>query len=46
MLTTGSDYQDLGDGYLDQLNTHRTAGNLIRRLRQMGYDVQIAPKAA
>lgn len=46
MLITDGDYKDLGDGYLDQLNTHRTAGNLIRRLRQMGYDVQIAPKAA
>ncbi len=46
MLVTGSDYKDLGDGYLDQLNTHRTAGNLLRRLRQLGYDVQITPKAA
>jgi len=46
MMVTGSDYKELGEGYLDQLNTHRTAGNLVRRLRQMGYDVQIAPKAA
>lgn len=46
MLSTGSDYQDLGDGYLDQLNTHRTAGNLLRRLRQMGYHVQVSQKAA
>ena len=46
MLTDGTDYKDLGPGYLDQLNTHRTAGNLLRRLRQMGYDVQLNPKAA
>ena len=46
MLTDGNDYRDLGPGYLDQLNTHRTAGNLLRRLRQMGYDVQLTPKAA
>jgi transposase len=41
VLTSGNDYKDLGGGYLDQLNTHRTAGNLLRRLRHMGYDVMI-----
>jgi len=46
MLSDGTDYKDLGAGYLDQLNTHRTAGNLVRRLRQMGYDVQLTSKAA
>ena len=42
MLITDSDYEELGDGYLDQLKTHRSAGNMLRRLRQMGYDVQIS----
>jgi len=42
MLADDSDYQELGDGYLDQLNTRRNASNMVRRLRQMGYDVQIA----
>lgn len=46
MLSDGSGYKDLGDGYLDRLNTHRNAGNLIRRLRQIGYDVLVTPKAA
>jgi transposase len=46
MLTNGSGYEDMGASYLDQLNTHRTTSNLIRRLRQMGYDVQISPIAA
>ena len=46
MLSDGSDYKELGAGYLDQINTHRTAGNLVRRLRQLGYDVQLTPKAA
>jgi transposase len=46
MLADGSDYNDLGDGYLDQLNTHRSASNMVRRLRQMGYDVQISRAAA
>lgn len=46
MLTNGSGYEDMGASYLDQLNTHRTTSNLIRRLRQMGYDVQISPIVA
>ena len=46
MLATDCDYTDLGDGYLDRLNTHRSAGNMLRRLRQMGYEVQITQKAA
>ena len=45
-LSDGSDYNDLGAGYLDQLNTHRTTADLVRRLRQLGYDVQLTPKAA
>ncbi len=46
MLATGSDYKELGAGYLDQLDSHRSAGNMVRRLRDMGYDVQIGKKAA
>jgi len=46
MLATGSDYKDLGEGYLDQLNSHRTVGNMVRRIREMGYDIQISKKAA
>jgi transposase len=46
MLASGSDYKDLGAGYLDQLNHHRAAGNMLRRLRLMGFDVQITPRAA
>jgi transposase len=46
ILATGSDYQDLGASYLDQVNERRTAMQLTRRLRDMGYDVAIKPKAA
>jgi transposase len=46
ILATGSDYQDLGPGYLDQIDQRRTAGHLTRRLRDMGYHVDITPKAA
>lgn len=45
VLKTGSDYHDLGGSYLDQFNVHRTAGSLTRRLRQLGYHVQITKAA-
>jgi transposase len=45
ILATGSDYQDLGPSYLDQVNERRTAMQLTRRPRDMGYDVAIKPKA-
>jgi len=31
MLATGAAYRELGAGYLDQPNTHRSAGNMVRR---------------
>jgi transposase len=45
MLGKRSDYRELGAGYLDQLSHRRTASYLTRRLRDMGYDVQIIAKA-
>jgi transposase len=41
ILATGSDYQELGASYLDQINRRRTANQLTRRLRDMGYHVDI-----
>jgi transposase len=46
ILATGSQYHELGATYLDQIDKRRTAGQLTRRLRDIGYDVQITPKAA
>ena len=46
MLATGTDYKDLGPAYLDTLHQNRTAANLTRRLRDMGYEVILQPKAA
>jgi len=46
MLTDRSDYRELGVDYLDRLNHHRIAINLTKRLRAMGYEVQITAKAA
>jgi len=46
MLATGSDYQDLRSTYLDRIDQRRTANQLTRRLRNLGYDVEITLKAA
>jgi transposase len=46
MLTDGTFYQDLGAGYLDRLDRTRNARHLVRRLTNMGFDVQLSPKAA
>lgn len=44
MLSTGSDYRDLGDAYLDTLDTRRVTTNLVRRLERLGYQVTLADK--
>jgi transposase len=46
MLASGTDYRELGAAYLDSLDRQRSANHLIRRLRDMGYDVHATPKAA
>lgn len=45
MLATATDYNDLGADDLDHLNAHRIVGNMLRHLRRLGYDVQIAKAA-
>jgi transposase len=39
MLSTGADYRDLGEAYLDHLHRTRIAAQLIHRLRRIGYEV-------
>jgi hypothetical protein len=48
MLAKGEDYKDLGEAYLDHLDKTKTAGNLVRRLQRLGYEVKIkeVPKVA
>ena len=46
ILATGAEYVDLGPAYLDRVDQKRTARQLTRRLQDLGYDVQITPKAA
>jgi transposase len=45
MLQRDVPYQDLGPSYLDALNPQRTAKHLIRRLRDLGFDVDLRPAA-
>jgi len=46
MLRDGTFYQDLGAGYLDKLDRERTSKHLVRRLANMGFEVQLQQKAA
>jgi transposase len=46
MLANGVDYNDLGEQYLDRLDTTRIAANLVRRLERLGYEVSVHAPAA
>jgi transposase len=41
VLSTGADYKDLGDGYLDHLDKTKVASQLVRRLNRLGYQVTL-----
>jgi transposase len=41
MLSTGAHYKDLGDAYLDSIDTQRVTANLVRRLERLGYKVAL-----
>jgi transposase len=44
MLKHGTDYADLGPDHFDKLNRRRLASKLVRRLKDLGYDVEVKPK--
>jgi hypothetical protein len=44
MFSQNVSYNDLGDLYLDKLNTHRVTRNLVRRLERLGYSVTLTPQ--
>jgi hypothetical protein len=46
MFTNGTFYLDLGAGFLDRIDRTRNARHLVRRLANMGFDVQLTEKAA
>jgi transposase len=41
MLSTGAAYRDLGDAFLDRLDTSRTVQALKRRIERLGYAVRL-----
>ena len=44
MFSQGAHYNDLGDLYLDKLNTHQVTRTLVHRLERLGYVVTLAPQ--
>jgi len=46
VLKTGNPYQELGGNYLDTLQPERLKRSLLRRLRNLGYEVAVQPVAA
>jgi transposase len=45
MLRDGRDYRDLGPTHLSRRDRSHVAARLARRIRELGYDVQIRPAA-
>jgi len=45
MLRDGVEYRDLGHDYFDKLDTDKTASRLIRRLRDLGVEVEVKQAA-
>ena len=41
MLKDNSDYRELGCDYLDKLNAHRLLPHLLKRIKDMGYQVTL-----
>lgn len=46
LLRDGTTYRDLGPTYFDQLDRQQVERRLVRRLRDLGYHVTLAPLAA
>jgi len=46
MLRDGVEYQDLGANHFDQRNRTRAISRLVRRLRDLGCEVEVNPQAA
>lgn len=45
ILRDGTTYRDLGGDYFDRLDKQRSLSNLLRRVRQLGYDVTLTTAA-
>lgn len=46
MLKRGADYHDLGPTYFDDRDRHAVQKRLVRRLEQLGYDVDLKQRTA
>lgn len=46
MIQRDEDFRDLGSGYFDQYDRQKLARHLVRRLHELGLDVQVQPRAA
>ena len=42
ILSTGEMYKDLGSNYYNQFNKERKASTMLRKLKELGYEVTIA----
>jgi len=45
MLRHDVDYRDLGPHHFDPRDRTKAANRLVRRLKDLGYDVKLAPAA-
>jgi transposase len=41
-VVKGANFHDLGEEYLDKLDEQRTANSLVRRLKKLGYHVEVS----
>ena len=46
MLSRGTPYRHLGEGYLDRLSHTRIKTHLLARFQRLGYKVALEPIAA
>lgn len=46
ILRDGVDYRDLGPSHFDRHDKTKTLNRLVRRLKDLGYTVQLSPSAA
>lgn len=42
MLSEKTDFHDLGAGYYNQFNKERKANSMIKKLKELGYEVTVA----
>ena len=46
MIKEDKEYKDLGADYYNQFNTEKKANSYIKKLKELGYDVQINAQAS